>query len=200
MRHPPRQEARRGLNAAGFFFWGDAMKTLMIAATAFALSTPMAHAAEIAVMSSNAFREAYLELVPLFEQASGHKVTTRFVGSADIMKRMRAGETVDLVILQSSSVDELSQLGKVVPGSRVDLARSGIGVAVRAGAPKPDISSGDAVKRALLAAKSIAYSSGPSGIYLAGVLKGWGIPENKITQTAPGVAVGEVVARGEAEI
>src|SRR5712671_3312522 len=175
------------------------MKNLVFAATV-VLSAPMANAAEITVMSSNAFREAYLELVPLFEKASGHKVATSFVGSADIMKRMRAGETVDLVILQSSAVDELAQLGKVVPGSRVDLARSGIGAAVRAGAPRPDLSSGEALKRALLAAKSIAYSSGPSGVYLSGVLKRWGIPESKIKQTPPGSPVGEVIARGDADI
>lgn len=178
------------------------MKKLMITATIF-LSGQMAYAAEIQVMSSNAMREAYLELVPQFEKASGHKVATSFVGSADIMKRMRAGETVDLVILQSSSVDELMQLGKLVPGSRVDLAKSGIGVAVRAGAPKPDISSSEALKRALLAAKSVVISSGPSGIYLAGLFQRMGIAAElkpKLIQTAPGGQSGDVVARGEAEL
>jgi len=147
-----------------------------------------------------AIKEAYLELVPAFEKQSGHKVVTRFVGSGDLMKRLRAGETTDLVIMAAGTIDELAKEGKIVPGSRVDLVKSIIGVAVRAGAPKPDLSSGEALKRALLAAKSIAYSSGPSGVYLAGLFKQWGIPENRITQTPPGAPVGEVLARGAAEI
>jgi len=101
------------------------------------------------------------------------------------------------------SIDELIKQGKIVPGSRVDLAKSGIGVAVRAGAPKPDISSGEALKRTLLAAKSIAYSSGPSGVYLIGLLQRMGIADDiksKVKQTSPGLPVGEVIARGEAEI
>jgi molybdate transport system substrate-binding protein len=163
----------------------------------------MAQAADIKVLASPAFREAYLELAPQFEKASGHKVLTEWAGTADIMKRMKAGEGVDLVIISAASLDELTQLGKITPGSRVDLAKSGVGVAVRAGAPKPDISSGEALKRALLGAKSIAYSSGPSGIYLAGLFQRWGIAEElkpRIKQTAPGVSVGEAIARGEAEI
>jgi molybdate transport system substrate-binding protein len=162
-----------------------------------------ARADEIRVMASNAIKEAYLELVPRFEQASKHKVVTSFVGSADIMKRMKAGESTDLVILAGNSVDELIKLGRVVPGSRVDLAHSGVGAAVRAGAPKPDISSADALKRALLAAKSIGYSSGPSGAYLAGLFQRMGIANElkpKIKQTPPGVAVGDLIARGEVEI
>jgi molybdate transport system substrate-binding protein len=178
-----------------------AVATLLGASTLMFAET--ARADEIRVMASSAFKEAYLELVPQFEQASKHKVVTSFVGSADIMKRMKAGESTDLVILAGNSVDELIKLGKVVPGSRVDLAKSGVGVAVRAGAPKPDISSGDALKRALLAAKSIGYSSGPSGAYLAGLFQRMGIADElkpKIKQTPPGVAVGDLIARGEAEI
>jgi molybdate transport system substrate-binding protein len=160
----------------------------------------MAQAAEIHVMSSMSIKEAYLELVPRFEKESGHKVVTSWVGSSDIMKRMRAGEATDLVIMAANAIDELAKEGSIAPGSRVDLVKSGIGVAVRAGAPKPDISSGEALKRALLAAKSIGYSSGPSGVYLARVLKGWGIPESRLLQTPPGAPVGEVLARGEVEI
>jgi molybdate transport system substrate-binding protein len=161
------------------------------------------HADEVSVMASNAFKEAYLELVPQFERASKHKVVTRFIGSADIMQRMKAGESTDVVILAANSVDELIGLGKVVPGSRVDLAKSGVGAAVRAGAPRPDISSADALKRALLAATSIGYSSGPSGAYLAGLFQRMGIADelkSKIRQTPPGVPVGDLIARGEAEI
>jgi molybdate transport system substrate-binding protein len=167
------------------------------------ICTNMAQATEIKVLASNALKEAYLELVPGFEKASEHKVATTWAGTNDILKRMAAGETCDLVIMAGPAIDELIKQGKIVPGSRVDLAKSGVGVAVRAGAPKPDISSGDALKRALLAAKSIAYSSGPSGVYLAGLFQRMGIADElkpKIKQTQPGNPVGEVIARGEAEI
>jgi molybdate transport system substrate-binding protein len=163
----------------------------------------IANAAEIKVLASNAIKEAYLELVAGFEKATEHRVATTWAGTNDIMKRMQAGETFDLVIMAGPSIDELIKQGKIVAGSRVDFAKSGVGVAVRAGASKPDISSGDALKRALLAARSIAYSSGPSGVYLAGLFQRMGIAEeikSKVKQTAPGSPVGEMIARGEAEI
>jgi molybdate transport system substrate-binding protein len=152
------------------------------------------------VMASAAFREAYLELVPEFERASGHKVTTLWVPSVQMMSRLKGGETVDLVILSAASLDELVAAGIVA--NRVDLATSGIGIAVRAGAPKPDISSGEAVKRAVLAAKSVVYSTGPSGIYLAGLFERMGIAAQvkaKLKQVQ-GEPAGGAVARGEAEI
>ena len=90
----------------------------------------MADAAEIKVLSSNAIKEAYLELAPQFEKASEHKVVTTWAGTNDIMKRMAAGETFDLVIMASNSLDELIKRGNIVPGSRVDLVKSGVGVAV----------------------------------------------------------------------
>lgn len=156
--------------------------------------------ATIKVMASAAFREAYLELVPQFERASKHKVTTLWVPSVQMMSRLKGGETVDLVILSAASLDELVAAGIVA--SRVDLARSGIGIAVRAGAPKPDITSGEAVKRAVLAAKSVVYSTGPSGIYLAGLFERMGIAAQvkaKLKQVQ-GEPAGGVVARGDAEI
>lgn len=155
---------------------------------------------EIKVMASAAFKEAYLELVPQFERATGHKVTNLWVPSVQMMSRLKGGEMVDLVILSAASLDELIKGGIV--GSRVDLARSGVGMAVRAGAPKPDISSGEALKRAVLAAKSVVYSTGPSGIYLAGLFERMGIAdkvEPKLKQVQ-GEPAGASVARGEAEI
>jgi len=154
------------------------------------------------VMSSLATKEAYLELVPQFQRTSGHKVETSWVGMVDILKRIKGGEATDLVIGSAAAVDELTQAGKLA-APRVDIARSGVGVAVRAGAPRPDISSGEAVKKALLKAKSIAYSSGPSGVYLAKLFEKWGVASElkpKITQTPPGVAVGTLIARGEIEL
>jgi molybdate transport system substrate-binding protein len=157
---------------------------------------------EIKVMASLAIREAYLELAPQFEKESGHKVVTEWVGMIDIKKRLLAGESVDLVVGSAAAVDELIQARKLAPG-RMDLAKSGVAVAVRAGAPRPDIGSGDALKRALLAAKSIGLSSGPSGVYLSGLFKRMGIADQvkgRITQTPPGTPVGPLIARGEVEI
>lgn len=162
-----------------------------------------ATAAEIKVLSSNAIKETYLELVPGFERVTEHKVATTWAGTVEIMKRMQAGETFDLIIMAGPSLDELVKLGKIVPGSRVDLVKSGVGVAVRAGAPKPDISSSDAVKKALLAARSIGFSTGPSGVYLAGLFQRMGIADEikpKLKQVPPGVPVGTIIASGEAEI
>lgn len=166
------------------------------------MAARMPHAAEIKVMTSAAFKEAYLELVPEFERATGHKVVTIWIPTVEMMRRLQGGETVDLVIMAAGSIDELIALGRLAQGSRVDLAKSGVGVAVRAGAPKPDISSGEALKRALLAAKSIAYSHGPSGVYLAGLFQRMGIADElkpKLRRVL-GEPVGAVVARGEAEI
>ena len=162
----------------------------------------MAQGTEIKVMLSAAFKEAYLELAPQFERATGHKLVTLWVPSVQMMNRLKGGETVDVVILSAGSLDELIQAGRVVPGSRVDLARSGVGVAVRAGAPKPDISSGETVKHALLNAKAIAYSTGPSGIYLAGLFERMGIAEQLKSKLrrVQGEPAGAVVARGEADL
>jgi molybdate transport system substrate-binding protein len=161
-----------------------------------------AHAADIHVMASVAPRNAYLELLPGFERASGHKVITMWVPTVEMMTRLKAGEKVDLVIMASNSIDELTRLGRLVPGSRVDLVKSGIGVAVRKGAPHPDISTADKLKEALLAAKSVGYSTGPSGAYLVGLFERMGLtealkPKLKVIQGEP---VGGVVARGDAEI
>ena len=158
----------------------------------------------INVLTVPALREISHELVPSFVEASNHDVVTVFSGTDDILKRMKAGENgVDLIILDAGSIEELTRHGKVVATSRVDFAISRIGVAVRAGAPRPDVSSVEALTRALLAAGSIAYSRSLSGVHVAGLLQKWGIADAlqpKIRQPAPGEFVGEMVARGEAEI
>src|SRR5712671_1469698 len=103
-----------------------------------AVLSGMAQAADIKVLGTPGVREFYAELVAQFEKDTGHKVSTAWAGTVDVTKRISGGETVDLVIMAGNSLDELTRLGKIVPGSRVDVAKSGIGVAVRAGAPKPD--------------------------------------------------------------
>jgi len=155
------------------------------------------------VLSSLAIKGVYLELVPQFEKARGYKIETHWVGMADIRKRMLGGEAADLIIASATLIDELVQAGKLARGSRVDLVRSGVAVAVKKGAHKPDIASAAALTRALRGAKSIVYSSGPSGIYLAGLFERLGIAaelKDRMTQTPPGVLVAELVARGEKEI
>jgi len=180
------------------------MKTVSIIAAASALLfSAMVNAADISVISTQATQEAYQELVAQFEKASGHKVTTIFAGTLDAQKRIAAGEAYDLIIMAGPAIDDLIKAGKVAPGSRVDLASSGVGVAVRAGAPRPDIHSTEALKKTLLAAKSIGYSSGPSGVYLAGLFRRLGIADqikSKLKQTPTGVFVGSLITSGQAEI
>lgn len=159
--------------------------------------------AEIKVLSSIATKEAYLELVPQFEKATSHTVSTTWAGTTAIMQRMAAGERYDLVMISSKELDELIRQGKIVSGSRVDMAKSGIGVAVRAGASRPDISNSDALKRALLAAKTVGYTSGPSGVYMAGLIERMGIAAEvkpKHRSVPSGGTVGTIVASGDAEI
>ena len=155
------------------------------------------------VLSSLAIKACYLELAPQFEKTGGHKLVTEWVGMADIRKRMIAGEAADVIIASAALIDELVQAGKIARGSRHDLVKSGVGVAVRKGAPRPDIGSVEAIQRAMRAAKSVVYSSGPSGVYLSGLFQRWGLADElkgKLTQTPPGVLVGELVARGEMEL
>jgi molybdate transport system substrate-binding protein len=178
-------------------------KKLIIAVTGALLLSSAAGAGDIKVLSTQATEEAYRELIPQFEKASGHKVTTVFTGTLDANKRLAAGETYDLLIMSGPSIEEHIKGGKVVAGSRIDIAKSGVGVGVKAGAPKPDISTTEALKKTLLAAKSIGYSTGPSGIYVVGLFQRMGIADEikgKLKQTPTGVFVGSIIANGEAEI
>jgi molybdate transport system substrate-binding protein len=175
----------------------------VIAAAGAVLVSGLANAAEVRVLSAQATEEAYRELVPQFEKASGHKVTTVFTGTLDANKRLAAGETYDVLIMSAPSIEEHTKGGKVVAGSRADLAKSGVGIAVKTGAPKPDISSTDALKKTLLAAKSIGYSTGPSGNYVVTMFQKMGIADElkgKLKQTPTGVFVGSIIASGEAEL
>ena len=179
---------------------------LLIAAS-IQLMSGTAGAGEIRVMTSGAFTAAYLELIPQWERTTRNKIVTAAtsmgVGPDSITNRLQRNEPVDVVIVADADLNELIRLGRVVAGSRVALARSGIGMAVRAGAPKPDISSVDALKRTLLQAKSIAYSSSVSGIYLSTELfQRLGIVDQlkPKCQRIERERVGAVVARGEAEI
>lgn len=162
----------------------------------------MPQSTQIKVMASVAFRDAYLQMQPAFERASGCEVLTQWALTVEILRRIGADEKVDLVLMSHKGIAELTRLGKIVPGSAVPFVKSGVGIATRAGNTRPDVSSTDAFKRSLLAARSVAYSSGPSGDYLAGLFESMGIAAElkhklKIIRGEP---VAEVVARGEAEI
>jgi molybdate transport system substrate-binding protein len=162
----------------------------------------MVQTTEIKVMATAAFREAYLELVPAFERASGHKVVTVWASNNDVVERVKAGELTDLVVMSADAVDKLIAAGKVARDGRTDIATSWVAAAVKKGAPKPDISSAAAFRQTMLVAKSIAYSFGPSGVYLVGLFERMGIADaikHKVKQIK-GEPVGAVVARGEAEI
>ncbi len=166
------------------------------------MAEPVAEAAEIKVLSTVAVKSVVEELGPQFERQTGHKLAVTY-GVANTMKRqIEAGETFDVAIMTAPVADELIKQGRIVAATRTDMARGGIGIAVRTGTPKPDISSVEALKRALLAAESIAYSKeGWSGLYFAGLLERLGIAEAMKPKTRYGAAnVGEMVAGGEAQM
>jgi molybdate transport system substrate-binding protein len=183
------------------------MKTrLMVAMAASLLLSCGARADEIKLLASAGLKAAYLELLPQFERESGHKVAAEWSSSPVIRKRIEAGEEADVVIVANvlgrSLAEELTKQGKIA-GAPVVFAKSGVGVAVRAGAPEPDISSADGLKTSLLQAKTITYSAGASGVYIASMLQKLGIYDQvkaKAVAVKPSEPVGEVVARGDAEI
>ncbi|HEY6721922.1 MAG TPA: substrate-binding domain-containing protein [Burkholderiales bacterium] len=183
-----------------------------LSAAAALLVAGAASAADVHVMISAGFYQVYAELGPAFERASGHRlVTTRGPSMGDspeaIPTRLARGEAADVVILDGGAADELGRRGWVRADSKVDLARSLIGMVVRAGTAKPDISSVDAFKSTLLAAKSIAYSDSGSGTYLStklfaqlGVADQVMSKSRKVRGPPSGEPVAAVIARGEAEI
>lgn len=159
--------------------------------------------ATVTGISSMATRQLLAELAADWERRSGTAVAIESVGGVDAAKRVQAGEVFDLVVLASDAIERLLASGHVAAGSRIDLVRSDVAVAVKAGAARPDIGSEDALRRALLGAHSLAYSTGPSGVALAQLFERWGIADElrpRIVQPPPGVPVATLVARGEVEI
>jgi molybdate transport system substrate-binding protein len=163
-------------------------------------------AAGIKVLTAGAMKSVVLALQGGFESASGHRLVVDNDTAGGLLKRIEAGEAFDMAIITPGVIDTLIKSGKVVDGSRVVVAKVGVGVAVKEGAAKPDLSSTDAFKRALLSAATVAYidpaSGGSSGIYVAGLLKKLGIAEEikPKERLQAGGDVAEKVARGEAEI
>jgi molybdate transport system substrate-binding protein len=154
-------------------------------------------------ISSMATRQLLAELVADYKKLSDADISIESVGGVDAAKRVQAGETFDVVILASDAIDKLIAAGHVDPTSKVDLVNSGVAVAVKAGTAAPDISSEAAVKQAVLAAKTLSYSTGPSGVALTKLFEHWGIePQiaSRIVKAPPGVPVGSLVAKGEVEL
>ena len=184
------------------------LRPLALAILSVFLLTVTAGAAEVRVMISGGLTAAYKALVPEFERATGHKVLTAYGPSMGtttnaIPVRLERGEPADVLIMVGYALEDLAKKGKVTDGSSIDLVKSPIGVAVKSGAPKPDISTADAVKRALLAAKTIAYSDSASGVYVSTeMFDKLGIKEamEGKARKIPATPVGEIVAHGDAEI
>src|SRR5215471_1933713 len=161
------------------------------------------NAAEVTVIASTAMREVMDELVPMFERASGNKIAISFLSGSLLPVKVKEGAQADVVVTTPATIDDLVAAGKVGANTRVDFVRSGAGVAVRAGAPKPNVATPDAFKAALLAAKTVGYSQGPSGVHFMTVLERLGITaEVKAKGVVPplGTRVGTLIAEGKAEI
>src|SRR5882757_6417317 len=189
------------------------MRRLTIRALALALIgalafSTIASAAEVHVMISGGLTAAYKALVPEFERKTGHKVVTAYGPSMGttvnaIPVRLERGEPADVLIMVGYALGDLIKQGKVVADSRVDLVKSPIGIAVKSGAPRPDISSAETIKQALLSAKTIAYSDSASGVYVSTEMfdrLGIATQMKDKARMIPATPVGEIVAQGEAEI
>ena len=150
-----------------------------------------------------ATRQLLADLAHIYHQQTGLDVDFESVGGVDAAKRVQAGEAFDVVALASDAIDKLIAGGHLVAGSRTDLVRSGVAVAVRAGASRPDVATEQALRSAVLSARSVGYSTGPSGVALAALFERWGIAEEirpRIVLASPGIPVGRLIAEGEVEL
>jgi len=157
--------------------------------------------AQIKILSGGAMKSLMVEVAPLFERATGAKVDIKFALTSVLKKEIEDGAAFDIALLPRPELDALVEAGKIAVGTQTDITRSAVGLAVRAGAPKPDISTVAALKRTLQDAKSIGYSDGPSGAYIAELLVRLGIadavkPKTRLTSRP----VAEIVAEGEADV
>lgn len=150
-----------------------------------------------------ATRQLLAELAALYGQRSGRRVSIESVGGVDAARRVQAGEAFDAVVLASDAIERLTEAGRIVRGSRVDLVRSGVALAVPAGAPRPAIGTEDEVRQAVLAARHVGYSTGPSGVQLLRLFERWGIAEaikDRIVVAPAGVPVAKLVADGQVDL
>ena len=182
------------------------MHRLLLAATFAACLGTGAQAADIKLLTAGAFKQVAVSLAPGFEQRTGDHLVIGNDTAGALQKRIAGGEAFDVTILPPGTIDALTAEGRLVPGSKRVLARTGVGIVVKTGTPLPDISTVDALRHSLLAAKSIAYidpaAGGSSGLFVAGLLQKLGIADAVRARSVlvPGGLVAEHVARGEAEL
>lgn len=179
----------------------------MLVAVPVALAAACAHAADLKVLAAGSVQEAFKELVPAFTRESGHKIETSFGPVGALQTRLKNGETADVIVLSAAAMEKMKKAGSLAAGSSAELGRAAAGVAVRAGAPLPDISTADAVKKTLLAARSIAYpdpaGGGTAGVYVVNLVERLGIAEDFKRKSLPqqhGFEIAAAVADGKAEI
>lgn len=154
-------------------------------------------------ISSMAVRDVLADLADAYERQTGQRVSVLSVGGVDAARRVRDGEAFDFVVLAADVIEELADAGRVQRSSRVDLARSAVAIAVPTGAPHPDVGSETAVREAVLRARTIGYSTGPSGVHLTRLFERWGIADavaGRMVQAPPGVPVGTLIARGDVDL
>lgn len=154
-------------------------------------------------ISSMAMRNVLAELGDAYEQQSGQQVAIVSVGGVDAARRVADGEAFDFVVLAADAIEQLAAAGRVDPGSRTDLARSAVAIAVAAGAARPDISSESTIRDAVLRARSVGYSTGPSGAHLVRLFERWRIADAiapRLVQASPGIPVATLLARGDVEL
>ena len=167
------------------------------------MSVPSHKVDVITGISSMAMRHVLAELADAYEQRSQQRVVIVSVGGVDAARRVKDGESFDFVVLAAEAIEQLASAGRVDPGSRAELARSGVAIAVASGAQRPDVGSEAALRDAVLRARSIGYSTGPSGAHLVRLFERWGIADAiapRVIQAPPGVPVGTLVARGDVEL
>jgi molybdate transport system substrate-binding protein len=160
-------------------------------------------AAALRIISSMATKQLLADLLAHCSAGSAQPVSVESVGGVDAARRVQAGEAFDLVVLASNAIEQLTAAGHLIADSRADLVRSGVAIAVRAGAPRPAIATEDDLRRAVQSARSLSYSTGPSGVALAKLFERWGIADEikgRIVQAPPGVPVGSLVADGKVEL
>ena len=154
-------------------------------------------------ISSMATRALLADLAGAYRERTGIAVSVEAVGGVDAARRVQSGEAFDVVVLAAEAIEQLAADGRVLPGSRTDLVRSEVAIAVRAGAARPDVGSAEALRRAVLAARTLGYSTGPSGVALMKLFARWGVADavrDRVVQARPGVPVGQLVADGEVEL
>jgi molybdate transport system substrate-binding protein len=155
------------------------------------------------LLTSMASRELLRDLAARFEGATSQGVSVEAAGGVEVAKRIRGGEAADIVVLARNAIEGLAQAGSLIGTSITDIAQSGIAVAVRAGAPAPDVATEESLKRAVIAASSVSFSTGPSGVYLEKIFARWGVLEElraRIVVPPPGVPVGSLVASGSVQV